>query len=814
MVLPERYKFIQELGANTFLVEDMYLARRAVFRRAVGMVIDDGAPRPEENFRKISTLYHHPGIATVWNFGRFLEGYFYVVEFVEGVSLASYVARAGSPLDERIVLDWAGQLIDAVSYLHSHGFRLGSLTFRDVLLTPEGKIKIVGLENMFAVNVSPGSDFRPGPGVSGYTAPEMVAGNAAAMRQSDIYELAVVLYDLFYFGDLTEPEVKWEALLRALSEDPSDRFGSVEEFGEALLGGKSRHNPPEVVPTSTQNATSTQRHSTFDWLKLVIILSGVLLSYVFGLLIDFQTLAPDNPTPFGMIGPRPTSFVESASTTEAIVTHWAETAEAEQTVRAAPTQTRLAEFAATKTAAAVVLPMTVTVTVAVTPTPSATSSRASTSTPTPDLDATRRAEAVAATLTARAPTSTQAPTRTPVPNTSTPTQTREATRVNSDLITKTPLAYTPSAPRNTPTPTASQGNTPLPPRTSTPNIRASATAMAEAQLTANAETLTPSATPTATSTPTPTQTRTLTPSTTPAVAHTPTPTQTETSTPTNEPTATSTVLPIVISTATVTVSPPLTSTGRLEITYPLTMTKGDVFLVTLEVIADPALVALDVFDAHASGYISIDRSNSADHWDSDEVAIVVYPIMTANLKATNFEITGDQDVKKSPAGGSATWSWLIKANETGTHLITFEVMGFLSNSPTESAMSVDTIAKSVYVMNLPWRERMLAWDWTTILGTGGPIGLLLAILAFVLNRREHKKETAKLWEKIIELEASQGKVLSTREAAERMGVTQDKVGEYCRTGVLRDARKDSSGTRWEIPALSVEDWMRQGRPDK
>lgn len=53
--------------------------------------------------------------------------------------------------------------------------------------------------------------------------------------------------------------------------------------------------------------------------------------------------------------------------------------------------------------------------------------------------------------------------------------------------------------------------------------------------------------------------------------------------------------------------------------------------------------------------------------------------------------------------------------------------------------------------------------------------------------------------------------LGTKEAAARLGVSQQTVAKYCRIGLLELATQDKVGSPWHIPKESIEKFISERR---
>ena len=124
----------------------------------------------------LADLYH-PNIPKVTDFFIETGKYYLVMEFVSGETLESRLARQAGPIGEAEARDWALQLCDVLTYLHS---RNPPVIFRDlkpanIMLTPQGHIKLVDFGIAPAV--------QPGEG-RGYTGDRHAGLRAAgAVRQ-------------------------------------------------------------------------------------------------------------------------------------------------------------------------------------------------------------------------------------------------------------------------------------------------------------------------------------------------------------------------------------------------------------------------------------------------------------------------------------------------------------------------------------------------------------------------------------------------------------------------------------------------------
>lgn len=225
----------------------------------------------ERRFLEETTVWmglHHPNLARVTDAFSQARRVYLVMELVEGTSLRALLEDQWKVFSEETVLHWAGQICDALDYLHQQDppIIFGDLTPSHVLVDSGGWVKLIdfGLTQFFMPARS-GSSRYTGPlrqaqgEARGYAAPEQRRQGQVSPR-SDIYALGTLLYQLLTHHDpadhplpslrrlapdLSKPTER--AIIRARKKDPTQRFSSAAEMRQALLS--ERPAPlPEIEP--------------------------------------------------------------------------------------------------------------------------------------------------------------------------------------------------------------------------------------------------------------------------------------------------------------------------------------------------------------------------------------------------------------------------------------------------------------------------------------------------------------------------------------------------------------------------------------
>ncbi|MBX3246053.1 MAG: serine/threonine protein kinase [Myxococcales bacterium] len=273
----DKYKVVRRIGEGGMGL--VYESLHTVIEKRVAMKVlrDDFSSRPEvvERFRqeaKSASRIGHEHIVDISDFGTTPTGSsYFVMEFLEGEDLASVLAREHTLSVERtasIVL----QCCRALGAAHVKGIVHRDMKPENIFLTKREDqldfVKIVdfGIAKMSDIETAgaPGRKLTKTGMIFGtpeYMSPEQAAGKELDHRV-DVYALGVILFECLtgrvpfvgdtFMGILTQhmfeevpplravhPHVQCSAELeaviyKALAKKPEDRFGSMEELGEAI----------------------------------------------------------------------------------------------------------------------------------------------------------------------------------------------------------------------------------------------------------------------------------------------------------------------------------------------------------------------------------------------------------------------------------------------------------------------------------------------------------------------------------------------------------------------------------------------------
>ena len=265
-----QYRLGDEIGAGG--MGQVYLAEHRLLKRPCALKVirpeRAGDPRSLERFEhEVSTTARlsDPHIVEVYDYGRTEDGtFFYVMEYLHGLSLYELVSRHG-PLPPGRVIYLLRQACEALAEAHAAGLVHRDLTPANIFAARRGQrydfVKVLdfGLVQAAAAGHEAGPS-RGGAGTPQYMAPEQFTGDRAIDRRCDLYTLGGVAYTLLigrppFVGETVAelrndhvhnavvppsrhrrdipPDLE-EVVLRCLAKAPEARFQRAEELETGL----------------------------------------------------------------------------------------------------------------------------------------------------------------------------------------------------------------------------------------------------------------------------------------------------------------------------------------------------------------------------------------------------------------------------------------------------------------------------------------------------------------------------------------------------------------------------------------------------
>jgi serine/threonine protein kinase len=212
---------------------------------------------------------NHPSIAQLHDAGAFDDGTpYFVMEYVEGVSITAYCQAHGSTVAERLQL--FRQACEAVQYAHGQLVIHRDLKPSNILVTAEGRVKLLdfGISKRVDGRARPLDETREGLHLMtpAYAAPEqLLAGHAGV--DTDVYSLGVVLYELLVGRlpfDLAGP-TQTEAIALLLAQEPHKPSAMVARSGAATPGlRRAAWADLDVLTTTAMHKDRARRYRTVE----------------------------------------------------------------------------------------------------------------------------------------------------------------------------------------------------------------------------------------------------------------------------------------------------------------------------------------------------------------------------------------------------------------------------------------------------------------------------------------------------------------------------------------------------------------------
>jgi serine/threonine protein kinase len=314
----DRYELVGEIASGGMAT--VYLARLTGvggFQRFVAMKRLHPHLANEKEFvemfldeARIAARIHHPNVVPILEVGASAVGYYLVMEYIEGDTLARLLARAATrgkripvPIALRIALDMLSGLHaahelrddtgDAVNLVHR------DVSPQNVLVGVDGIARITDFGVARAASRLTATRVGQLKGKIAYMAPEQAAGEESLDRRADVFAAGIVVWEeiaakrLFKAENeaatlsrvMTEPvppltdivpglsQELSKVVMRALERSPDKRFSTCAQFADALEAaatGRDRiATPRELAAYVTEvlgDEVSAQREAVRAWI--------------------------------------------------------------------------------------------------------------------------------------------------------------------------------------------------------------------------------------------------------------------------------------------------------------------------------------------------------------------------------------------------------------------------------------------------------------------------------------------------------------------------------------------------------------------
>ena len=259
-----RYRLGEQIGAGgmarVYRADDTRLDRPVAIKVLSQQYAED--PSFVDRFRReaqTAAKLNHPNVVGVYDNGAEDGTNYIVMEFVEGRTLAEFLAGGGRLSPTRAV-EVSEAVCRALSYAHDRGVVHRDIKPGNVMVTRDGQVKVMdfGIARL-STTAETIAQTAAVLGTAAYLSPEQAQGERVDGR-SDIYSLGCVLYELLtgsppFPGDsamavamkhiseappvpsLRNPDITPQmdaVVMKAMAKNPENRYQTAEEFREDL----------------------------------------------------------------------------------------------------------------------------------------------------------------------------------------------------------------------------------------------------------------------------------------------------------------------------------------------------------------------------------------------------------------------------------------------------------------------------------------------------------------------------------------------------------------------------------------------------
>lgn len=251
-----QYQILDELGRGG--MGQVFRAQHVMMGRTVAIKVLPRAKSTSETEaafqREIRMLgrLDHDHLVRALDAGHDGKVYYLVTELVPGIDLRRQVLKYGK-LDEVRAASVISQAAEGLGYAHGQGLVHRDVKPANLLVTPEGHVKVLDLG--LAGSVIEGESTRLGRvvGTMDYMAPEQIRAVDTVGPSADVYALGCTLY-FALTGEVPFPGgTRQEKMQRQLSEQPRPirqlEPGVSEDFCR-VVDAMMRKNPAERLPSA------------------------------------------------------------------------------------------------------------------------------------------------------------------------------------------------------------------------------------------------------------------------------------------------------------------------------------------------------------------------------------------------------------------------------------------------------------------------------------------------------------------------------------------------------------------------------------
>ncbi|QFY05409.1 protein kinase [Nonomuraea phyllanthi] len=254
MRLRNRYLLISRIATGgmgeVWRARDELLGREVAVKILRSHIYADPAFR--ERFRneaRLTAALADPGVAQIFDYGEQSDLAYLVMELVHGEPLSAILARNGA-IGAEVTLDVVHQTAKALHAAHSAGIIHRDIKPGNLLVTPEGTIKVTDFGIARALEAAPVTQTGTVLGTAQYVSPEQAQGFPLT-PSTDLYSLGVVAYECLAGRPPFRGDSQVAIALLHLNEAPPslgvDVPAAVRELVMSLLAKEPEQRPATAM---------------------------------------------------------------------------------------------------------------------------------------------------------------------------------------------------------------------------------------------------------------------------------------------------------------------------------------------------------------------------------------------------------------------------------------------------------------------------------------------------------------------------------------------------------------------------------------
>jgi serine/threonine-protein kinase len=242
---------------------------------------------------KVHARLSHPNIVSFHTATELAGQAVMTAEFFDGTTLEKRLEA--EPMQEKEAVALMSRVLSALSYAHEHGVVHREVSPPNILLGPDGAVKLTGFGLAKSASDPQLTCAGTVMGWLEYMSPEQVKGSATLDSRTDIYSAGAVLYEMvtgkipfvrktqfdLMMAHVTapppsplslKPDLSMELshiIVKALAKHPAERFQTAAQFREALERLEAAQ-PTGPLPFVPEAARAEQ-----GWTSRSLLLTGV-----------------------------------------------------------------------------------------------------------------------------------------------------------------------------------------------------------------------------------------------------------------------------------------------------------------------------------------------------------------------------------------------------------------------------------------------------------------------------------------------------------------------------------------------------------